>query len=182
MREKTEKELEKVRQRGAELEDELPSKISSDEERELLGLMCRVHELEVEKMALQSERLIKQHELRRRDLVIIRFDRQRQLCEEIITRQRQLMEEGSVFMPPDLQELYRVYQQEIHAAIYADTAPIFQSGLPHSSYTRERDKAKLPPINQSAEPLFQKALRFTPVGELVGSSRMDSEISLRTPI
>jgi hypothetical protein len=54
--------------------------------------MCRVHELEAEKMALQSERLIKQHELRRRDLVILRYDRQRHICEEIITRQRQLME------------------------------------------------------------------------------------------
>jgi kinesin family protein 18/19 len=71
---------------------ELPSQISSEEERELLALMCRVHELEVEKMALQSERFIKQHELWRRDLVIFRYDRQRHLCEEIITRQRQLME------------------------------------------------------------------------------------------
>lgn len=71
---------------------ELPSQISSEEERELLALMCRVHELEVEKMALQSERLIKHHELWRRDLIILRYDRQRHLCEEIITRQRQLME------------------------------------------------------------------------------------------
>jgi kinesin family protein 18/19 len=77
---------------------ELPSQISSEEQRELLALMCRVHELEVEKMALQSERLIKQHELRRRDLVILRYDQQRHLCEEIITRQRQLME-GNKLVP-----------------------------------------------------------------------------------
>lgn len=66
--------------------------MSSDDEREILALMCRVHELEADKMALQSERLVRQHELRRRDLVILRYDRQRQLCEEIITRQRQLIE------------------------------------------------------------------------------------------
>lgn len=54
--------------------------------------MCRVHELEADKMALQSERLVRQHELRRRDLAILRYDRQRQLSEEIITRQRQLIE------------------------------------------------------------------------------------------
>lgn len=70
----------------------LPALLSSDDEREILALMCRVHELEADKMALQSERLVRQHELRRRDLVILRYDRQRQLCEEIITRQRQLME------------------------------------------------------------------------------------------
>lgn len=98
--------------------------------------MCRVHELEADKMALQSERLVRQHELRRRDLAILRYDRQRQLSEEIITRQRQLIEggwsakaeasinsffaEGKLKLPPDLQELYQVYQQEIHASTYAD--------------------------------------------------------------
>lgn len=54
--------------------------------------MLRVHELEADKMMLQSERLVKQHELRRRELLILRYDRQRQISEEIITRQRQLME------------------------------------------------------------------------------------------
>lgn len=70
----------------------LPSLLSSDDEREILALMCRVHELEADKMALQSERLVRQHELKRRDLIILRYDRQRQLCEEIITRQRQIIE------------------------------------------------------------------------------------------
>lgn len=74
----------------------LPSLLSSDDEREILALMCRVHELEADKMALQSERLIRQHELRRRDLTILRYDRQRQLSEEIITRQRKLIE-GNTF-------------------------------------------------------------------------------------
>lgn len=71
---------------------ELPSLINSDEERELLALMLRVHELEADKMMLQSERLVKQHELRRRELLLLRYDRQRQISDEIITRQRRIME------------------------------------------------------------------------------------------
>lgn len=71
---------------------ELPSQINSDEERELLALMLRVHELEADKMMLQSERLVKQHELRRRELMLLRYDRQRQISDEIITRQRRIME------------------------------------------------------------------------------------------
>ena len=71
---------------------ELPSRINSDEERELLALMLRVHELEADKMMLQSERLVKQHELRRRELMLLRYDRQRQISDEIITRQRRIME------------------------------------------------------------------------------------------
>ncbi|XP_068084408.1 kinesin-like protein KIF19 [Anabrus simplex] len=178
MRAEAEKELEDVRKHGIELENELPSRISSDEERELLALMCRVHELEVEKMALQSERLIKQHELRRRDILILRYDRQRQLCEEIITRQRQLMEEGCLSLPPDLQELYRLYQREIHAATYNEASPVLQQGVPFSSYSRIKEK--LPPISKQVEPLFQRSMRFSRDTDS-DIRRIDSDISLRTP-
>ncbi|XP_063916850.1 kinesin-like protein KIF19 isoform X2 [Zophobas morio] len=135
-----EQKLEVCRQRGVALEDKLPSLLSSDDEREILALMCRVHELEADKMALQSERLVRQHELRRRDLLILRYDRQRQLCEEIITRQRQLIEDGKIKLPPDLQELYQFYQQEIHASTYADLTPTSD---------------KLPPISK-IDPIFRR--------------------------
>lgn len=71
---------------------ELPFEINSEEERELLSLIIRVHELEIDKITLQSERLTREHALRQRDLTIMRYDRQRQICEEIITRQRKIME------------------------------------------------------------------------------------------
>lgn len=51
-----------------------------------------MHELQIEKVEMQSDALLKEHELRRRDLVIMRYDRQRTLCDEIITRQRQMIE------------------------------------------------------------------------------------------
>ncbi|EFA08129.2 kinesin-like protein KIF19 [Tribolium castaneum] len=142
LRSHIEQKLEVCRQRGVALEDKLPSLLSSDDEREILALMCRVHELEADKMALQSERLVRQHELRRRDLLILRYDRQRQLCEEIITRQRQLIEEGKIKLPPDLQELYQFYQQEIHAATYTDLTPSTE---------------KLPPISKIySDPIFRR--------------------------
>lgn len=52
----------------------------------------QVHELEIQKVEMQSEALLKEHELRRRDLVIMRYDRQRNLCDQIISRQRQIIE------------------------------------------------------------------------------------------
>ncbi|XP_046596920.1 kinesin-like protein KIF19 isoform X2 [Neodiprion lecontei] len=141
LRAAADQELENCRQRSLLLEDELPSRISSDDERELLALMLRVHELEADKMMLQSERLVKQHELRRRELLILRYDRQRQISEEIITRQRQLMEDGQLTLPADLQELYSMYQQEIHAAAYAE------SNLSDSPGTNSSLGRKLPPIS-----------------------------------
>ncbi|XP_019761161.1 kinesin-like protein KIF19 isoform X1 [Dendroctonus ponderosae] len=147
--------LEACRQRGVMLEDKLPSLLSSDDEREILALICRVHELEADKMALQSERLVRQHELKRRDLLIIRYDRQRQLCEEIITRQRQLIEEAKVKLPSDLQELYQMYQQEIHAATYTDFNP------PSTAGGCSIDK--LPPISKIySDPMFRPTLTSDP--------------------
>ncbi|XP_058445584.1 kinesin-like protein KIF19 isoform X2 [Malaya genurostris] len=116
----TEHDLEKCRKKGVALEDELPERISSDEERELLSLLCRVHELEADKVSLQAERLARQAELRRRDLQLLRAERQRRLCEDIISTQRRIIEEGQVELPDDLRELYSLYQQEIHASTYTN--------------------------------------------------------------
>ena len=41
---------------------------------------------------MQSEALLKEHEVRRRDLLILKYDKQRTLCDEIIQRQRELIE------------------------------------------------------------------------------------------
>lgn len=104
--------------------------------------------------------MARQAELRRRDLQLLRAERQRRLCEDIISTQRRIIEgeayfnpqfledefniplilEGKVDLPDDLRELYALYQQEIHASTYT-------SGL----YTASRDyyDSKLPPINLS---------------------------------
>lgn len=89
---RTEADLEQCRQHGVALEDELPARISTDDERELLALLCRVHELEADKLALQGERIARMHELKRRDTALLRCERQRQISDAIITRQRQIME------------------------------------------------------------------------------------------
>ena len=44
------------------------------------------------KVEMQSEALLKEHEVRRRDLLILKYDKQRTLCDEIIQRQRALIE------------------------------------------------------------------------------------------
>uniref|UniRef100_A0A182Q0K9 Kinesin motor domain-containing protein n=1 Tax=Anopheles farauti TaxID=69004 RepID=A0A182Q0K9_9DIPT len=139
----TEHELEECRKKGVALEDELPERISSDEERELLSLLCRVHELEADKVSLQAERMARQAELRRRDLQLLRAERQRRLCEDIISTQRRIIEEGKVEMPEDLRELYALYQQEIHASTYnSGMQTAAGGGFPRDALY----EAKLPPI------------------------------------
>ncbi|CAF4923291.1 unnamed protein product [Pieris macdunnoughi] len=139
-RDRVERLLEQVRLRGAQLEKELPAHITSGPEREVLSLVCRVHELEADKLALQGERAARAHELRRRDMALQRRDAQRRLTDEIITRQRRILEEAGVAVQSDLGQLYELYQQEIHASTYTETSDL---------YTPYR----LPPISSSMSEL-----------------------------
>ncbi len=41
---------------------------------------------------MQSNAVLKEHEVKRRDLLILKYDKQRTLCDEIIQRQRMLIE------------------------------------------------------------------------------------------
>ena len=41
---------------------------------------------------MQRDALLKEHEVRKRDLLILKYDKQRTLCDEIIERQRELIE------------------------------------------------------------------------------------------
>ncbi|XP_043243868.1 kinesin-like protein KIF19 isoform X2 [Amphibalanus amphitrite] len=123
MRKNAEADLIDLREKASKMEEALPDKTSTDEQKELLELLLKTHELEIENMEMRSNQLIKDHELRRRDLMILRYDRQRTLCDEIISRQRQLIEDmdngrgaGSLQMPAELQEMYDLYTQEVHGA------------------------------------------------------------------
>lgn len=72
----------------------MPKRVTTEEEAEILSLLLKVHELEIGKVEMQSEHLLKEYEVRRRDLMIVKYSRQKSLCDEIIQRQR-IMIEGS---------------------------------------------------------------------------------------
>lgn len=67
---------------------------------------------------------------------LLRAERQRRLCEDIISTQRRIIEEGKVELPDELKYLYALYQQEIHASSF----------VPNVSTPRELYDGKLPAI------------------------------------
>ena len=56
------------------LEDSLPGNIANYDHREILSLLCKCHELEIENTESQSAMLLKDHEMRKKDMIIERFD------------------------------------------------------------------------------------------------------------
>lgn len=80
-----------LRDQARRLEELLHRRVSSDEQREVLGLLCKVHELEMENMEIQSHALLKDSVIRQKNLVVQRFEQHRHLCDEIIQQQRQFI-------------------------------------------------------------------------------------------
>lgn len=54
--------------------------------------MCKVHELEIENTEGQSACLIRDFQIKKKDMVISRFKQHRTLCDEIIRKQKILLE------------------------------------------------------------------------------------------
>ncbi|XP_036691216.1 kinesin-like protein KIF19 isoform X6 [Balaenoptera musculus] len=101
-----------LRARGRRLEETLPRRIGSEEQREVLSLLCRVHELEVENTEMQSHALLRDGALRHRREALRRLEQHRSLCDEIIQGQRQIIDDYNLAVPQHLEELYEVYLRE----------------------------------------------------------------------
>eukprot|EP00063_Salmo_salar_P059571 XP_014034406.1 PREDICTED: kinesin-like protein KIF19 [Salmo salar] len=102
-----------LRERARRLEELLPRRVSCEEQREVLGLLCKVHELEIENAKMQSHALLKDNVIRQKNFVVQRFEQHRHLCDEIIQQQRQFIDDHSLLVPPHLQELYGMYMREL---------------------------------------------------------------------
>lgn len=98
-----------LRERARRLEELLPRRVSSEEQREVLGLLCKVHELEIENAEMQSHALLKDNVIRQKNFVVQRFEQHRHLCDEIIQQQRQFIDGESVSAPMSGLELMMFY-------------------------------------------------------------------------
>uniref|UniRef100_A0A8C9SNF2 Kinesin-like protein n=1 Tax=Scleropages formosus TaxID=113540 RepID=A0A8C9SNF2_SCLFO len=87
-----ERSFQELRERAQHLEDQLPQRASSEEQREVLSLLCKVHELEMENAGMQSRAVLRDSALRRTEAVVQRFERHRELCDKIIQQQRRFID------------------------------------------------------------------------------------------
>ncbi|XP_048344667.1 kinesin-like protein KIF19 [Sphaerodactylus townsendi] len=132
-----------VRQRGHRLEEALPWRISSEEQREVLSLLCKVHELEVENTAMQSGALLKDNLIRHQERTVRRFERHRNLCHRIIHEQRQIIHESQLSVPFHLEEMYQAYLCELEEGSLDRVAAIDRAA---ARALKDTTVPKLPPL------------------------------------
>lgn len=90
----------------------LPEKLVTRDQQEILSLLCKVHELEIENVEMQSSIQLRNFDLRRRDLALSRFERHRNLADEIISHQRVLITDNNIDTGRELDDLYSAYRRE----------------------------------------------------------------------
>ncbi|XP_058426523.1 kinesin-like protein KIF19 [Diceros bicornis minor] len=108
-----EQRLANAKKKASQMEKLLPRQAISEDQREVLRLLCRAHELEVENTELQAHSLRRKNLLCQKDFVIQRYHQHRRLCEQIIQDQQQLIRDGGVPVPEPLAQRYRLYSREL---------------------------------------------------------------------
>nr|XP_042096076.1 kinesin-like protein KIF19 [Ovis aries] len=87
-----EQRLANAKKKASQMEEQLPAQALSEDQREVLRLLCRAHELEVENTGLQASSLCRRSLLCQKDFVIQRCQRHRRLCEQVIREQQRLIQ------------------------------------------------------------------------------------------
>ncbi|XP_029871358.1 kinesin-like protein KIF19 isoform X3 [Aquila chrysaetos chrysaetos] len=111
------------------LEEALRCRSSSEEQREVLALLCRLHQLELDLAETRSHTLLEGGLRHPPAAAARRFNRHRVLCARIIQQQQQLIADHRLSVPRSLEELYQTYLQEL-SGDPGDTSTLEGTSLP----------------------------------------------------
>jgi len=90
------------------------SRALSSDQRQVVSLLNRLHAVHLDNAELQSQLVLRQLDVRRRDLLIDWQRRHDDVARTLITRQQVLISDSSIYRPADLQQLHDVYDKETH--------------------------------------------------------------------
>ncbi|XP_038395570.1 kinesin-like protein KIF19 isoform X1 [Canis lupus familiaris] len=110
-----EQRLANAKKKASQLEKLLPTQVISEDQREVLRLLCRAHELEVENTELQANNLCRRNLMCQKDFVIQRYHQHRLLCEQLIQDQWQLIQGVGIAVPESLARRRCLYSRELGA-------------------------------------------------------------------
>jgi len=108
------KELEATKVRTKRLRDQASKKLNSTEQKEILTLLVKNFEFEIRNIEMQADLFKRDFKLREQDMVILRLEQHRSLCDTLIYQQRQLITDNGLQIPQDLNELYHLYARDVN--------------------------------------------------------------------
>jgi kinesin family member 18/19 len=113
-RKATLKDYEQLKNKLIKLRDQIAKKLNNKEQREILNLLCKNFEFEMKNLEKQAEIFQRDHIIRDKDLVILRLEQHRSLCDTLIYQQRKLIQDNLIELPQDLNELFYLYSKDVN--------------------------------------------------------------------
>lgn len=113
-RTETIKELDYIKDKTKKLRDQASKKLTNGEQREILSLLMKNFEFEIKNIEMQAAIFKRDYKLREQDMVILRLEQHQSLCQTLINQQRLLINENNLFIPADLDELYKLYVRDVN--------------------------------------------------------------------
>ncbi|KAM6407506.1 LOW QUALITY PROTEIN: kinesin-like protein KIF19, partial [Rhynochetos jubatus] len=111
LKKELEQHLANTKEKASQMEF-FPRQITSEDQQEVLRLLCRAHELELGNTDLQANTLYKENLLCQKDFVIQQLQHML-LCEESIQQQQILLKAQNIPVPEPLGRLYHLHQSEL---------------------------------------------------------------------
>lgn len=108
------RDLESSKIKTKRLRDIAAKKLNSNEQKEILTLLVKNFEFELRNIEMQADIFKRDFKLREQDMVILRLEQHRSLCDTLIFQQRQLITDNNIQIPKDLDELYALYSRDIN--------------------------------------------------------------------
>ncbi|XP_075623438.1 kinesin-like protein KIF19 isoform X2 [Balearica regulorum gibbericeps] len=108
-----EQQLANAKEKASQMEEFFPRQITSEDQQEVLRLLCRAQQLELGNTELQANTLYKDNLLCQKDFVIQRLQQHMLLCEEIIQQQQMLIKAQNVPVPETLARLHHLHLSEM---------------------------------------------------------------------
>ncbi|XP_065501079.1 kinesin-like protein KIF19 [Caloenas nicobarica] len=108
-----EQHLANAKEKASQMEEFFHRQITSDDQQEVLRLLCRAHELELGNIELQVKTPYKENLLCQKDFVIQQLQQHTLLCEEIIQQQQALIKAQNIPVPETLTRLHQLHLSEL---------------------------------------------------------------------
>ncbi|XP_014801679.1 PREDICTED: kinesin-like protein KIF19 [Calidris pugnax] len=108
-----EQHLANAKEKASQMEEFFPRQITSEDQQEVLRLLCRAHELELGNTELQANTQYKENLLCQKDFVIQQLQQHTLLCEEIIHQQQMLIKAQNIPVPETLVRLHHLHLSEL---------------------------------------------------------------------
>ncbi|XP_050173732.1 kinesin-like protein KIF19 [Myiozetetes cayanensis] len=112
-----EQHLANAKKKASQMEEFFPRQIASEDQQEVLRLLCRAHELQLGNTELQANTLYRENLLCQKDFVIQQLQQHLLLCDDIIQQQHMLIKAQNIPIPETLARLHHLHLSELEEGV-----------------------------------------------------------------